>query len=259
MTLVSQIITDAFRQGNLLAVGASPTSNQSVEALRYLNRLVKSVFGHELGEALVAVPVGRQNLVRPAGYPGYNTTPGGDWFVPKNSRLVFNLTEAVSIYLHPAPNDGSRFGVVDSSGNLSTYPATIYGNGQTIEDTASLVLNTDDLAREWFYRADLADWMRLSPLEEDDTFPFPEEFDDFFITMLAVRLNPAYGITIDNQSTATLARSERQLKARYAQHRPIASETGLIRLSKMAADRDRWVDVNDWYDPQVMFDRGYPW
>lgn len=259
MTTVTQIITDAYRQSNLLALGASPTSNQETEALRFLNRLVKSVFGNEVGEPLTAFPVGRSNISRPSDYPGYETTPGGDWFVPKNARLIFNLAESVSLYLHPAPNDGSRFAVTDPSGNLATYPVTVYGNGQAIEDATSVTLDTNGLDREWFYRSDLANWVRSIPLEADDTFPFPEEFDDFFITMLAIRLNPAYGTVLDSQSAAVLDRSEKQLRARYAQEIPVGSELGLIRLSRMSADRDQWRDISSWYDPNVMFNTGYPW
>lgn len=259
MTTVTQLITDAYRQGNLIAQGASPTTAEAAEGLRYLNRLVKSVFGHEVGEPLTAFPIGRENISRPSDYPGYETTPGGDWFIPKNSRLVFNLAESVTLYLHPAPNDGSRFAVTDPSNNLATFPVLISGNGQTIEDAETLTLNTNGLDREWFYRADLANWVRTSPLEADDTFPFPEEFDDFFVTMLAIRLNPSYGVALDPQSQMVLSRAAKQIKARYAQSITVGSELALIRLSRMAPDRDQWRDVNGWYDPNAMFDRGYPW
>lgn len=259
MTLVSQIITDAFRQGNLVQTGAAPTADEATEGLRYLNRLVKSVFGNEAGEALIALPIGRHDIARPAGWPWWNTTPSGDWFVPKNARLMLNLEESTPLYLHPVPDDGTRFAVIDISSNLSTYPVTVYGNGRLIEGAASVVLNTDDLDAEWFYREDLANWLRYAPLEADDTFPFPEEFDDFFITLLAIRLNPSYGIALDPQSKAIFDRSRSQFRSRYSQHIPTRSEPALTRLSRLSAERDAWRDWDGYYDPTSAWNRGYPY
>lgn len=260
MTLVSEIISDAFRQSNITAVGASPTTAQQTEALRHLNRLVKSVSGAEAGEPLQNFPIGRTNISKPAGYPWYDNLPDGDWFAPKNIRAMLNLSEAVTIYLHPAPDDGSRFGVVDIAGNLATYNVTINGNGNNIETTSSITLNTNDTNTEWMYRADTGNWVKYSNLISSDTFPYPIEFDDFFITMLAIRLNPAYGASLDPQSDAVLSRTSRQLKARYKQVKPTRSEMGLLRLTRMAADRDAWSDFYDDYSsPTEIFNRGRPW
>lgn len=259
MTTVSQIVTDAYRQSNLLAIGASPTSPQQTEALRYLNRVVKSVFGHEIGESLTAFPIGRVNISRPAGFPWYDPIPDNNWFIPKNCRLVFNLDESIDLYLHPAPNDGTRFAVTDIAGSFAANPVTIYGNGNLIGGAATATLNTNGLDAEWFYRADTGNWVQYAPLLIDDSFPFPEEFDDFFITMLAIRLNPAYGASIDGQSQAVLTRATKQIRARYSQNMPTPSETGLIRLSRISADRDAWVNSDYYYDPNSTFARGWPW
>lgn len=260
MTLVSEIISDAFRQSNIIAVGSSPTDAQATEALRHLNRLVKSVSSAEAGEPLQNFPIGRTNISKPSGYPWYDNLPDGDWFAPKNIRAMFNLSEPVTIYLHPSPDDGTRFGAVDVAGNLATHNVTIYGNGNNIETSNSIVLNTDDVNSEWMYRADTGNWVKYAVLISTDTFPYPTEFDDFFITMLAVRLNPAYGATLDPQSDAVLRRSSRQLKARYKQTKPTRSEMGLLRLAKVAADRDSWSDFYDDYSsPNEIFNRGRPW
>lgn len=259
MTTVTQIITDAFRQSNLLAITASPTTAQQTEALRYLNRIVKSVFGNEAGDPLVAFPIGSDNIERPSGYPWWNTVPDNDWFVPKNIRVMLNLDQSVSLYLHPAPDDGTRFAAIDASGTLATYPVTVYGNGNRIENSLSISLDTDGFDAEWFYRADIANWQKYFPLTLVDTFPFPEEFDDFFITMLAIRLNPSYGTSLDPQSQAVFDRAKTQLRARYAQNIPVRSELALIRMSRLAADRDQWGSSYWLYQPNAMFDKGWPW
>jgi hypothetical protein len=260
MTLVSQIITDAFRVSNTIPLNADPTAPQQVEALRFLNRQVKSVLGNEIGDALTAFPIGRHGITRPAGYPWWNTVPDNDWFVPENTRTILNIdTSGINLYLHPDPDDGARFAAIDTSGTLATYPVTVYGNGRTIETAASITLNTNGLDSEWFYRGDLGNWQKYSPIILTDTFPFPEEFDDYFITLLAIRLNPSYGTTLDDQTSMIFKRSQSQIRARYSQNVQARSELGLTRPAKVAADRDRWGNDYWLYNPNGMFDKGWPW
>lgn len=259
MTLTSQIITDAYRQSNVLAIGTTPTAEQVDEALRYLNRIVKSVFGNEAGDPLEVFPVGRNNIQRPSGYPWWNTVPDNDWFVPKNIRIMLNLDQPVTLYLHPEPDDGSRFAVIDASETVATYNCTVEGNGRLIEGAFNLILNTDGVDKEWFYRADLGNWLLYAPLTAATEFPFPEEFDDYFITLLAIRLNPAYGVQLDAQSKLIFDRSGRQLRARYTQNIPTRSELALIRMPKVSYDRDIWGTSYRYYNPNSMFDKGWPW
>lgn len=256
MTLVSQISTDAYRQSNLIPIGGAPTAAQLAEALRHLNRIVKSVFGNEAGEQLKAFPIGRNNIEAPSGYPWYNTIPGGDWFVETNRRLMLNLTETATVPLHPAPADGARMGVSDISETLASYDLVLDGNGRTIEDAPTLIVAESGVNREWFYRQDLGNWMRLSDLTDANTFPFPEEFDDLFITMLAMRINPSYGRAIDDQSVASMNRTKRQFQARYQNHQEVDVEPGLYRHSHMTADRQNYYGHSHGDDNSV-FNKGY--
>lgn len=259
MTIVSEIITDAHRLGNILAIGTTPTDEEMAEGLRYLNRLVKSVFGNEAGDALESFPIGRNGISHPSGYPWWNDVPDNDWFVPKNTRVVLNLESSISLYLHPDPDDGSRFAAKDVSGTLATYPLSVFGNGRLIEDQFSITLDTNGFDGEWFYRADLSNWIKYAPLALDDTFPFPEEFDDFFITLLAIRINPAYGVSLDDQGKLIFTRAKTQFRARYNQDIQMRSELGLIRMPRTAADRDIFGTSYRYYNPNSMFDKGWPW
>jgi len=238
MTLVSQILHDALRQSNLLAIGAVQTSTQTEEGLRYLNRIVKSVLGFEVGDPLTGFPLGGDNISRPSGFPSWGNDPGTSWTVPKNSRLALNLTQSVTLYLNPAPQDGERFAVNDHAGNLATFPVTVQGNGRLIEDATSVTLDTDGLDAEWFFRADTGNWVRVSALLEDDVFPFPEEFDDFFITMTAARLNPSYGAALDPQSQMMLTRARSQLRARYRQNHSVCSTPALTKMPLTVVGRE---------------------
>lgn len=259
MTLVSDIITDAFRTSNLLALGTTPTSDQQTEALRFLNRLIKSVFGNELGEQLTAFPIGSTNISKPTGYPWWNTVPDGEWFVPKNTRLMLNLNQSIDIYLHPDPDDGCRFALNDVAQSFGDHPINVYGNGRLIESATSIALNTAGYEAEWFYRNDLANWVKYAPITLTDAFPFPEEFDDYFIALLAMRLNPTYGVQMDPQTKAGMDRSKVQMQAQYKQMVPQQSELALVRMPRTSQDRSLWGNSYWLYQPNAMFNKGWPW
>lgn len=229
VTLVSDIIRDAYRESNLIAISTEPTGGQREEALRLLNRLLASVFGNEEGEQLFPVPIGSNGISRPSGFPGYQnapSTPG--WTAPLNSRLILNLTQATQVWLNPAPFDGSRFAINDHSGNLATYPLTVNGNGSRIEGGPSTVFNTNGLTREYMYRADRGAWQLVTPIAETDEWPFPPEFDDMFIIMLAMRLNPRSNITTAEESLLAYRRSLTQFRARYRQSSQGDVDLGLL-------------------------------
>lgn len=260
MTLVSDIITDAFRRSNLLALGQVPDINQGTEALRYLNRIVKSVFGNEVGEKLEAFPIGRHNISRPAGYPWWNNVPDNNFYFPPNVRAIMNLDGGthVDLYLHPDPPIGCRFAYnfMDPGSGQS---ATIHGNGRYITGLDTINLDGTVTEAEYLYRDDLANWVQYAPIIATDTFPFPSEFDDFFITALAMVVNPAYGQILDPQSQSVFKRSAQQIRSRYHQVIPTRSELGLIRLTRTAADRDLWGNIYWLYNPSDMFAKGWPW
>lgn len=258
MTTVSQIITDAYRECNLIAISATPTTAEQSEALRLLNRLVLSVLGYELGQQFQPVAIGDNGIESPQGFPWYGNIPAGEWWVPMNHRLIVNQTQANTIDLHPEPQDGARLGVVDASGNLATYNLTLRGNGRTIEGASSVTLSTNSLRRQWFYRADLGDWVVVADLALDDDFPFPEEFDDFFIIMLAMRLNPRHAQQLMPESQAAFTRSRSQFRARYNNKRQMHSEIGLLRLSQQSYP-DNSYDEYGFYDTTDKFLRGYPY
>lgn len=232
MTLVRDIVRDAYRACNLIAISADPLTAEYDEGLRLLNRIVSSSYGNEASEQLDPLPLGQNNISKPNGFPWYNQSPGwADWFVPHNTRLVCNLTDALTVYLDPNPEDGSRFAVQDMSNNFSTNPLTVVGNGHQIDGNTSVSFNTNGTNNEYFFRQDTGNWALLSPLGLDDTFPFPTDFDDFFVLSLAIRINPSYSQTVDPQTLKSFTRAATQFKARYRQHDFVWSELGLIRTS----------------------------
>lgn len=240
MTLVSSIITSAYRESNIIPLVSSPNTNQQTEALDRLNPLLLSTVGNEAGDDLNDVNIGgdvdQESLVT-------------SW-IPDNARLLLNLTEAKSYDLDPTPFEGQRLAFVDVGGNLATYNVTLSGNGRTIEGSSSLTLNTNSDARQWMYRADTGNWVRINTLAVDDEMPFPSEFDDYFIIMLALRINPRYGQSLAPETVEFLRRSKAFLQSRYSRAREIESDVPYYRLSG---------NKYTYATSRNAFDLGRPW
>lgn len=219
MTLISSIIADAFREGNILPLGRAPTANQETEALRLYNGNIQSIYGNAAGENLTEWPLGTFGVDEPE-----VVDPRTDDQIQRpaiNRRLVANNTAALTVYLTPYPQDGARMGIADPFARLAAFPVTLNANGRTIEGAATKLLNVNSTFQEWFYRADKGDWVKLSALVAADENPFPAAFDNFFIIGLALRLNPRYGREMDAQSALVFKTERRQFVARYLQSQPL--------------------------------------
>ncbi len=217
MTTVASIINSAFRETNLTPLGVDPSTAQITEAFALLTTIVSGVLGNEAGELMSPMPLGRNDIDAPSGYPWYANEIPGNVFIPTNTRMMCNLTGPGLINLHPKPQDGARMGVVDVSLNFDIYPLTVNGNGRSIEGENEMEYDTQGTIREWLYREDLGNWVVVTPLDLDGDMPWPSEFDDIFIIMLAYRLNPRYGQTIHPASAQALQRATSKFMARYKQ------------------------------------------
>jgi len=235
LALVIEIIKDAYREANLIPITQSPTLDESTEALRLLNRFVRSIFGNEAGDKLQSFPIGTNNVATTTSLPTYTFT--GANYAPLNARLMANIVTTTTVNLHPDPEDGSRIAVVDASGNLGANALILNGNGRKIEGQSSLVLNTNGVQKEWFYRSDLGSWMAVTSLGLNDVFPFPLEFEDLFVIGLATRLNPRNGVSIDDQAMMNFKRMRGLFRARYSQSIQMETEEGLVRLTGSRMNR----------------------
>ncbi len=219
MTLVGDIITAAYRESNLIPVVATPTSWQQAEALGRLNTTVSSTVGFEVGKELKDITVGGQ----------FDQSSLLTSWIPENVRLVLNLSSSLTLNLDPRPYEGQRFAIVDVLNNLSTASLTLNGNGRTLELDTSEVFDSDGFYGQWLYRADIANWTRISDLAIDDDLPFPSEFDDYFIVSLALRINPRFAQSLSQESAMALQRQREQIRARYRRPRR-PQDTGTLGL-----------------------------
>lgn len=233
MTLASEAIDRAYREVNLIAAGANAPTVQQTEALTLLNGILSATFGFAAGEELRDLNIGGE----------YDESWALNTYAPENVRLVLNLGAARTISLHPQPYEGQRLAVADAGANLATYPLTLDGNGRRIETTATLVLNTSSLAAQWFYRADTGNWQRLELLEVGDDLPFPVEFDDYFVILLAMRLSPRHGRELMQSSAVWLDSMSTQLQARYRRPRPV-QDWGSLGLLHQRENIGPWANGN---------------
>lgn len=227
MTTIRQIVEDAYREAGIYANDDTVSSADFTEGLRRLNVLFKGLFAAELGEPFLSVNYGKANLSNTYAQEQDASSEIDSAYVPSNTRLLLNISAPTTIYLPPNPRDGARFGIVDAAGNLASYNVTIDANGRRIESTATVVLNTNSLQRDWFYRADTGNWVKVTTFVDGDSSPLPEEFDDLLITYLAVRLNPRHGAESSAEMIEVLKRLRKIFKARYLQSSEQDSELGL--------------------------------
>lgn len=226
MTTLRDIVTDAFRESGLVQVGLTPEADEFDEALRKLKTIIASLYGNEMGSPLTPISYGPGSTVGPRSTARYDTLT-----VPANARLLVTADQSYSVYLNPNPADGERFAVVDASTNFGTNPFTVYGNGRNIEGVTSFGLNTDGDARQWFYRADLGNWVVITDLTASSESPFPAEFDEMLILMTAMRIHPRYQVQTAAETVADLRRAKSQFRARYSQVKSMPSDLALRRLS----------------------------
>lgn len=259
MTTVTSIITSALRETNLIPIGVTPDPAAVTEAFGLLSTIVAGVLGNEAGENLTPMPLGQNDIVSPTGYPWWSNELPGNIFLQTNTRIMCNLTGPGTVNFHPRPHDGARMGVVDVSQNFAEFPLTIFGNGRSIEGAAEMVYDTNGLIRQWIYREDLGNWVVVLPLDPNGDMPWPPEFDDMFIIMLAARLNPRYGQIMHPASVDSLKQAITKFSARYKQsdsQQP--SEDGLLYLTNYYRFYGRFAN-RQYGDPADYFNSGFPY
>jgi hypothetical protein len=242
---VWQIIYDAYREANIIEFQQlAPTANQLAEGLNRLNRIIKSVYGFELGEPLVDWQAAWPQRTAPvaanypqAPYPITNDpsimplpiVTQTDLYIypypPKNSRIVWGGT-AFTLYFPEQPENGSRMSLIQGSGagddGQNGNVLTIDANGRQIgaigTDTVEFTFNTaDPVSGDWIYHADLGLWTPIVDLGITDVMPFPSKWDQFWIAALAIRLAPAYGKSISVETQGVYAVMLDKMRAAFRQ------------------------------------------
>lgn len=215
MSTCREILTDAYREIGSYANESLSDSDERI-GMRRFNALMGDLAGLGVGEKLRDLDL-MQCILPPADC------------MPKNLRVLMPAG-GMTVPFPAAPENGSRFSVVDVNGLFATSPVTISRNGRKAEGAANdLTANTANFNRTWMYRADLADWRRVSDLQPNDDFPLIQECEDAFTVLLAMRLAPTDGMAITAETSIAVQRAQGSLRARHKQTRDVSVDPVLLR------------------------------
>lgn len=235
MATIRDIITQSYRESGIIQKGSAPDADQMQEGLTKLLYIIDNVFGEEVGSKYVDISYGTNGVENVFGIDRDGLAVLNSTYVQPSYRLLVNIDSPQTVFLDPSPYEGSRLAVIDVSGNLSSNSLTIDGNGRKIEGGTSVVLNTDGVSAEWFYRGDLAEWVRIDTLDLNSSTPFPSKFDEYFVIKLAIRLNPRYLVQTAPETQKFYQEMKRKFRSQYAVTQEMRSEKGLY--YRLASDK----------------------
>ena len=245
---VNDIITRCYREGNLIPIGKTPTPAEVQETLGVYRAFVSSLFGNDIGQLLAPWEVPPDpTSTNPSRFPLYPQQPNQDnqqqvWRnPPPNVRLIANAGIGDPVYFPPTPPNGSRMAFVNVGLDLTQFPLTLDGNGRLIEGQQSVTITAaDTLPILWFYRDDLANWVKVTELELTSESPLPAQFDDFQIASMSIRRSPAYNKDPGAATVATAQHGLRLLKTTYLSTNPGATFPGAWRMNSYQGYGTPW-------------------
>jgi len=242
MTTVSSIIQSAFREGNTIGLSETPETAEQTEALRHLQSLVDSVFGDVIGQKYMPwhIPDPFNTSPQRKRYPNrgegnLNSRSKQDLeYPPIQSRVILRNTAPQTVYFQFAPQDGATMEIVDAG---FTADVTLDANGMffgvdsrdtTVTIAERVAQNDRNTVRHYMFREDTASWNQTNALVLTDQMPFPTLFDDYWITALALRLTPSFGMKQTEVTLMRMKEMESLMRGWYRQTREvIVGDVGL--------------------------------
>lgn len=230
------LVKDAYRESGIIQIGSQPSADQLNEGIDKLKKIIDSLYGNETGSPFLEVNYGTASTAnvysREQDFAPYLRSA----YVQNDFRLLMNIDTPQTVFLDPQPYDGARVNVIDVAGVFGTHNVVVNANGRKIEGGTSVTLSDDNTNKTWFYRSDLAEWVLIDDLTEDSNSPFPDEFDDYLIIKLAMRLNPRYLVQAAPETMKFYRELRRRFNARYQTDTEMPSELALQRLTNRNMD-----------------------
>ncbi len=222
MTTASALVRQAYRDGNLIGLKATLTTEQMTEGLNLLNDYFDSLLGYELGEFDFDWPFPPSTTSPvPARFPllplGRDLPSDVFPYPPSNVRILMKLVADTITYLPQDPDDGARILLVNLD-TTSTFSLTIEGNGRLVQGAASITeLVTALDQRHLFYRSDLGGWQVLTTFVDATESPLPKLYDRLLSMGTLEYLMPRYGKETTVIQQKTMRRLVKRLRAQYRQ------------------------------------------
>lgn len=251
MALTSaDIITRAYRALNITPIGKTPTDAELAEGLGEYQSFVASLFGNDIGRLLQPWETPPSPTSRyPERWPLYPENPATSWIneqqiwrnPPSNSNIITNAGIDGAIFFPPTPSNGAQMALINVGADFVTYPQVLDGNGRLIEGADALVLDAQPTGPiVWFYRDDLANWVRVTDLALTSPSPFPSKFDDFLVSSMAVWFSGPNGVEAPKDVVLRARRGHTLLKTTYYQTAPGATFPGAWRFGTYQAYGTPW-------------------
>lgn len=237
MSLNSFIIESAFREANYVGqadvLSDVLTDVEKKEGLQLLQSLVDSFFGLVVGIKPMPwyIPDPMIDAPKNVKFPASTTLRHGRdaRYPPANSRVFLRNKSPQTVTFQSHPEDGAFMQLVDAG---FTGEVTIEANGQFFgtTDTKTVLALQPAVSggsrvkpKTYIYRGDLAAWNEITQLTYEGESAFPPEFDDFFITALAIRLAPRHG---NRPNEVTILRNKDMMVYARGWYRQTAEATG---------------------------------
>lgn len=179
MTLSARdIIKSGLRKLASLASGDDPTPEEMNDGFLALNRMLRALHGTVIGPRLSPQPMTATMQAENGGL--YQLALAGG---------------AATLTAPGNPKSGARFGVIDTAGNLATFPLTINRNGQLFQGVSSSPeFNTPGFSGIWFFDADTGNWSLEADLADvNKSPPYPERLVALLPDMFAVFISGEFG------------------------------------------------------------------
>jgi hypothetical protein len=235
--LASEAVVRAYREAAIKPIGTVPNSEEYAEGLDRVNGFLDSLFGAEIGVLLtdVQVPLVQRtaleasasvNLPFPnnltnldqVGTPLESPGPAPAILAP-NSRILWRGTTNTTLFFPQYPQDGARMAVVNTGASANL---TLEGNGRRIAGANTAVRLPANPNITYFYRADLGEWIELTPLSLASRLPLPAEFNRLVICGTAISLTALDEIKPTSGTMFMYERLLRRAKERYFQREQVA-------------------------------------
>lgn len=126
----------------------------------------------------------------------YQQSANADVTIGGNVSLRLTTGTGIDVTLPDLPNDGWRARIVNASG----ASATVKPNGHLIGATVSAANGSDvtlatGASLDRFFRRDVGAWISPTITKLSDALPYPSNFDDGFVAMLAILVAPKFEMT----------------------------------------------------------------
>lgn len=199
MATVNDIIDRAYSRLGVLSEGRALSPLEKATALDAFNDMLDSLPDEGVGAFVGTQRVSGATTV---------TAPG---------ILQVIASAAMTITLPKEPKDGFRVKIVDAGNNFATNNLTIARNGWLIAGAAAdVTLSTNGQSKEYFFRADLGDWVAVtSPLTGTDTPHYSGRHTAGLAAMLAFRLADDSASAVSPQLSYSAQSGLTRLQAQY--------------------------------------------